>query len=177
MDEMPANTAAESDDAPEAADVEMVSEHEDGEPFDKDRALAKIRKVNAEAAALRKRLKELEPLAEKAQELEDANKSDTEKLTERLSAAEKRAAEAEAKLLRLEVAQEKGLTLAQAQRLVGTTKEELLADADELLSAFGATQPKTPPAKAPREALKGGGLPADEPEDSIEAILNRIPRG
>ena len=40
--------------------------------------------------------------------------------------------------LRLQVAIEKGLNTAQLKRLIGNTKEELLADADELLNSFGS---------------------------------------
>lgn len=40
--------------------------------------------------------------------------------------------------LRLTVAIEKGLNSAQLKRLIGNTKEELLADADELLKSFGS---------------------------------------
>lgn len=40
--------------------------------------------------------------------------------------------------LRLQVAIEKGLNTAQLKRLIGNTKEELMADADELLSSFGS---------------------------------------
>lgn len=40
--------------------------------------------------------------------------------------------------LRLQVAIEKGLNTAQLKRLIGNTKEELEADADELLSSFGS---------------------------------------
>jgi hypothetical protein len=41
--------------------------------------------------------------------------------------------------LKLEVALDKGLTLVQAKRLLGTTKEELEQDADELVASFGGT--------------------------------------
>lgn len=60
--------------------------------FDAKRAEAKIRKANNEAANLRKRLKELEPLANEAQQLRDANKTETEKLQGQLETAEKRIA-------------------------------------------------------------------------------------
>lgn len=66
----------------------------DEEPFDADRARKAINKKNAENKSLRDRLKELEPLAQKAQELEDAQKSETERLGEQLSAAQERAAKA-----------------------------------------------------------------------------------
>lgn len=48
-----------------------------------------------------------------------------------------RAKTAEAKVLRYEVAAKKDLPLAWAARLQGETKDELLADADELLAAIG----------------------------------------
>lgn len=137
--------------APEAPDV-------DDEPYDRKRAEAKIAKVNREAAALRERLKELEPFAAKAKELEEAQKSEAERNTEKLTAAERRAIAAEEALLRRDVADEKGLTPAQAKRLVGKTREELLADADDFIAALpvasaAATQ------RTPVEALRPGALP------------------
>lgn len=66
----------------------------------------------------------------------DSSKTDQQKLMERIEAAEKKAAAAEARQLRAEVAQERGLTPAQAKRLAGSTREELEADADDLLEAF-----------------------------------------
>lgn len=147
------------------------------EPFDADRAKAKIAKANSEAANLRKRLKELEPLALKAKELEDASKSESEKLTERLTAAEKRAQEAELRALRVEVAAEHGLTPAQARRLVGTTKEELDADAAELLETFGSRKPGAPSSR-PRERLAGGTDPNDEPQETNpEKLAAMVSRG
>lgn len=123
-------TETQPDAAPEA------TESNEPEPFDADRAQAKIKKANQEAANLRARLKELEPLAAKAKELEEAGRSDLEKLTSRAEQAEQRATSSEARALRLEVAFEKGLTPAQAKRLVGGSREELEADADEILRDF-----------------------------------------
>lgn len=152
----------------EAQEAEETTAEEAKEPFDQERALAKIRKANQEAEGLRKRLKDLEPLAAKAKELEDANKSDNEKLTERLTSAEKAAASASAELLRLRVGLRKGLTEKQAKRLVGETEEDLEADADDLLDSFAAKKdPETPkvPTK-PKERLRGGGEPNEEPEET-----------
>ncbi|MET0887289.1 MAG: hypothetical protein ABWX92_12665, partial [Mycetocola sp.] len=87
-------------------------------------------------AALRKANKEAETLRLKLQEFEDRDKTEAQKLADRADAAEKRAAEVEGRALRLEVAAEKGLTPAQAKRLVGSTREELESDADELLTTF-----------------------------------------
>lgn len=91
-------------------------------------------------AALRKANKEAETLRLKLQEFEDRDKTEAQKLTERADAAERRAVEVEGRALRLEVAAEKGLTPAQAKRLVGATREELEADADELLTTFKPAQ-------------------------------------
>lgn len=69
-------------------------------------------------------------------EIEDANKSEAEKILEERDRllAERNALQLEQ--LRREVAEEKGLTPAQARRLVGATREELEADADDVLEAF-----------------------------------------
>lgn len=80
--------------------------------------------------------KDLQAKAAKFDELDQASKSEQERLTERLTAAETRAAELEQRSIRLEVASENGLTPAQAKRLVGATREELEADAKELLATF-----------------------------------------
>lgn len=93
-------------------------------------------------------------------------KTEYELLSERLVEQEKAITEqrdeaAKERLLRirLEVAQEKGLTKAQAARLTGTTAEELAADADELLSLFPAPVVVTPPAVDPK-------APAPKPDPS-----------
>ncbi|WP_053170556.1 hypothetical protein [Streptomyces sp. SBT349] len=151
-----------------------------GDPGKK--ALAEERAARRDAEKSRKeleaRLKELEPLAAEAQKAKEARKSETEKLTERASAAEQRAAEAEQRLLRAEVASDKGLTQAQARRLVGATREELEADADELLATFGG-KPETdkPKAKTPVERLKPGATPASDagPADMNAWMRRRTP--
>lgn len=109
--------------------------------------------------------------ARRLQEIEDAKKSELEKLTEAQTAAERRAAEAEQRALRLEVAAEKGLTPAQAKRLVGATKEELEADADELLASFlppsdGTGETDTDLPRRPRERLRAGATSVTEPEET-----------
>jgi len=78
-------------------------------------------------------------------ELEDAGKSADEKERERVANLEKSdrdkesaIAERDAKLLRYEIAADKGLDLKAALRLQGSTREELEADADEFSKSFGS---------------------------------------
>jgi len=158
----------DADDSPEEKpEVDKVED-----TFDAERAKAKIAKANQEALNLRKRLKELEPLALKAKELEDANKSETEKLSEDRDGHKGRADKAEASLRKLTAAFDaapEGATPAQirqvAKRLTGDTDEELQADAEELFELVGAKgKPKVP--VKPTEALKGGGDPDEAPEET-----------
>jgi len=164
----PETPATGGDPAPDPEPTEL------GDPGKK--ALTEERQARREADRQRKeleaRLKELEPLAAEAAKLREAKKSEAEKLTEKLGAAEKRAAEAEQRLLRSEVAAEKGLTAAQARRLVGATREELEADADDLLASFG-TPPdggKSGKGRAAPERLRPGGMPNPKPPTLAEQI-------
>lgn len=89
--------------------------------------------------------KERDKLAARLQELEDREKTDAQKLTERAQAAEAEAAKASARLLRFEVASDKKLPAGWANRLQGSTKEELEADADALLKELGETRQRQSP--------------------------------
>jgi len=146
----------------------------------------------AEARKWERRAKENMEAARRLREAEEAEKTELQKMAERAEAAEKRAAEAEGRLLRLEVAQAKGLTAAQAKRLTGSTREELEADADELLEAFGAkkAEPKEgdgdegeakPDESAgaaifgrPKERLTPGAAPDHEPEKTPDQLADEV---
>lgn len=143
------------------------------------KALDEERKARRDAEA---RLKEIEPLAKKAQELEDAKKSETEKLTEQLTNAQKEAEKANLSVLRMEVALDKapeGMSITQvrklAKRLDGSTREELESDADELFEDFSEEETEEPQGSGrPKEKLTpGASSDADEAVD-YEAIANRI---
>lgn len=169
----------EAAEAPEAVGTDVAQDSgPPEESFDPDRAKAKISKANAEAASLRKRLREAEEYKQKWEELENSKKSEIERATDKLTKAEQRALEAEQRAFRMEVALEKGLTTAQAKRLVGNTKEELLADADDLLASFAPKTSEAPslPEK-PREVLRGGGDPTEPPEETnprkLAALIQR----
>ena len=139
--------------APEADEskVEDVTEDDDGaddegEQVDTSKLLERLRKKNSENQALRKRTKDAE---EKAQNATDA---------------EQRAKALEAENLRYKVALDNGIPAAIAQRLIGTTEEELLADAQTLMEQFGV---KAPPSQRPREKApqKIGNTPPDTETD------------
>lgn len=149
------------------------------EEFDVDRAKAKIAKANAEARNLRERLKAAEEKAKRFDEIEDAERSEVERLTKQLAEMQEKAQEADLRAMRAEVAQEKGLTAAQAKRLVGGSLEELAADADELLETFMPQEGTggTPPSGKPVEALRSGGDPTEEPIELDPARLaESVPR-
>lgn len=114
-----------------------------------------------EKRAAEKRAADLEA---RLKEIEDRDKTEAERALARAEAAEKAAEAAEMRAIRLEIAAEKGLTPAQAKRLVGTTREELEADASELLETFKPAAPpsdETPAAVADSLDLgTRGGAPA-----------------
>lgn len=135
------------------------------------RALEAERKARRAAES---RAKELEA---KVKEAEDAEKTELEKLQGQVADLTKKAEAAEAKADRFEVAAAKGLSLAQARRLVGSTKEELEADADALRADLGLknkddekdekeTEKETPqderPVGRPKEELRSGASTSDE---------------
>jgi len=107
----------------------------------------------AERDARKAAEKELARYRKAEQDRAEQDKTEAEKR----AAAEQRAAEAELRATRLEVAHEKGLTPAQAKRLVGTTREELEADADEILRDFPVAPAKpAAPKPDPSQGARGG---------------------
>lgn len=125
------------------------------------RALTEIRSELKAAKA------ELAKFRKAEQDKADADKSEAEKRT----AAEQRAEAAELRATRLEVAHEKGLTPAQAKRLVGTTREELEADADEILRDFPVA-PAKPAAPKPDPSQGAKGETRTRAKSLTEAIAN-----
>jgi hypothetical protein len=117
--------------------------------------------------------------AKRLAEIEDSKKSEIERAVEAQRAAEQRAVESEQRAMRLEVAAAKGLTPAQAKRLVGTTPEELEADAEELLASFKIEdeEDRAELPRRPRERLRAGTGPAAEPEETDpRKLVANLPR-
>lgn len=95
----------------------------------------------------------LKQKASKLDDIEQANKTELQREKEAREAAEKRAEQAEFTALRSEVARSKGVP---SGSLTGTTKEELEASADELISWRDAQKPAA--TKKTATATSGGGL-------------------
>lgn len=110
-----------------------------------------------ERKAARDAVKRASAAEKRAKELEDATKDDATKAAEAAEAASKRADAAEARLLRFEVAAEKGLSLKDARRLVGSTREELEADADEWIKDHPPAKGSTPDPDQGRGSNGNGG--------------------
>jgi hypothetical protein len=113
------------------------------EPEGKTLTQEQIDKIVENRLAREREKQQTERDAEK-QKLEDEKKSAEQKLLDRIAALEEAAKKTEKDLtesqlesLRLRVAQAKGLSESQANRLQGSTKEELEADADDLIETFG----------------------------------------
>lgn len=102
-----------------------------GDPWaDPKAARHEIERLRRESAGYRTQVREFE----------EANKTDLEKATGRVTVLEGELTTAQQQAARYEVAMAKGLTLDQAKRLVGATKEELEADADQLRKDLGVDQ-------------------------------------
>lgn len=130
-------SAKDDDDNPNADD----NDNDDSSSGSGDEPLGDSgkRALNRERAARRKAEQDLKDAREELKEVradQDASKSDMEKVLAKVDGLEKRAVEAERKALVAEVSTAKGLSPAQAKRLQGSTRDELEADADELLDAF-----------------------------------------
>jgi len=136
--------------------------------FDPDKAWRLLENVRGDVAKLKT---ERDSLAAKLQEHDDKDKSEAQKLQERAEAAEQKLAAAERNAMVASVALKKGLTEAQAKRLIGTTVEELEADADELLATFTPEPGQEPVPGRPRERLRPGAAPSAEPEETDPAKL------
>jgi len=134
----------------------------------------------------RKHEKSYKDASSRLRQYEDASKSDLERWEERATTAESRAGTAEAKAKALEIAIERApehATLAQvravAKRVRGEDDEALERDADELFEllapAPSESKPKTP--ARPKERLKGGLDPSEEPDETDpRKLAAQLPR-
>jgi hypothetical protein len=106
------DTGSDGENDGTSGDEVQETETSDGDEdkFDAERAKAKIRSANNEAANLRKRLKalekqnsELKPLAEKARKAEQENMTEVERLRAEIAERDKRAAQAASRAVKSEI--------------------------------------------------------------------------
>lgn len=116
-------------------------------------------------------VKALRPAAQKLADLEESQKSELEKAQARADAAEKKALETELAALRASVALEKGLTPSQAKRLVGSSREDLEADADELLADLKNITPGAAPS-AEGQGKQGDAVGQTKQITSLDELKN-----
>ena len=123
---------------------------------------------------------------EKLRAAQDSSKSDMDKLKESIAELNKRAERAEREALVAKVAQAKKLPAAIANRLSGSTQEELEEDADTLIKELGLADKDEPDDKSPdepeprrglgrpKEALKPGASNEGDDTPDYEKIAERI---
>lgn len=125
-----------------------------------------VRRLRSEAAKYRTAAKEAAEKASKYDEYVASQKSEQEKLAESLDATTRERDSLKHELLRLKVAQAKQLPSSLVDRLRGDTEEEMLEDADALLSGLKESFA----AKKPSVDQTGAGLvgEAKAPSDPLE---------
>jgi len=136
---MPDSTETDPAEQIEAAAVTTTTETTPTDEALGDGGKAALVKERAAARAAEKRAAEAEA---RIKEFEDRDKSEAQKLAEERDALKAERDSLAQSTLRRDVADEKGLTPAQAKRLVGTTREELEADAEAILIDFPITAAK-----------------------------------
>lgn len=138
------------------------------------------RALDAERKARRTAEKELKELRARVQEIEDGEKSEVEKLQAQVASLTKQADAAQAKADRFEVAAAKGLSLAQARRLVGATKDELEDDADAMRAELGLDkeeekdEEKPKGEGRPKENLRAGASNEEDEEPDAGKIADSL---
>jgi hypothetical protein len=157
MPETTDTTTTETETVP-ALEVETSTEPTDTtDEVAKWKALARQNEARAKANA---------DAARKLAEIEDSNKSELEKERERANEALTQLEQMRIESDRNSVALAKGLTPTQAKRLMGATREEMEADADELLIDLKAARPSAA-ASADGQGRQG------EPVGSAKQITSR----
>jgi hypothetical protein len=135
--EQPAEVPAQEAEAPKPADIDWKTKAREWE----------------------RRAKDNKAAADRLAAIEEASKTEAQKLAERAEKAERELAAAQSASLRSEIALTKGLTPSQAKRLIGDTREELEADADQLLADLGAASAPRSPRPDPNQGRSPGSGP------------------
>ncbi len=138
-----------------------------------DAARAEIEKLRRENASWRTQVRDLKPLADKAKELDEATKSEVQKALDRAAQAEQAAQAAQLESARLRAASKHGLTEAQARRLVGSTAEELEADAQEFAKELATGTNGGRKTADLKQGARGPATPDQDPNAWIRRAAGR----
>lgn len=110
------------------------------EVFDQERAMATIKAQREKEKELKAQLKDYERLKADEQKRVEAQMTEAEKLNKQVAELTARNAEMALGILRRDVVSEIGLPAIFVDRLKGNTREEMLADAQELLKTIPQNQ-------------------------------------
>lgn len=166
-DEKPVTTQGDGEKA-------AVTETEPKTPETKTFDAEYVSKLRAEAAKYRTEAKTLAEKAKHWDEHSESQKSELTKAQEAAAAAQKALEEAKAEAMRSKVAAAKGLPQSIADRLRGSTLEEMEADADSVLAEINS---KYVVKAAPSKADTGAGVTGKTvdyesmtPKELVEAV-------
>lgn len=148
------------------------------------RALTAMKEQRKAARAERDRAKqELADLRSKLDKYESANKSELQRLIEERDTLKAELGKVSSTAKRRDIAEELAPEHATAkqirmvsQYLRGSTDEELEASAEELFAHFAPEPQKARTPQKPRERLRGGGEPDEEPEEADARKLAELIR-
>lgn len=152
---------AQSTEAPVTSQTPNPAE----EVFDKERAMATINALREIEKQAKKNEKELARLKAEEAKRADAELSETEKLRKQAAELQAERDKLALDLIRRDVIAETGLPPVLADRLKGVSKEEMLADAQELLKVLPPkqeTQQTQNPRVNPTNPGAGGNQISDE---------------
>lgn len=160
----------EGGDPPEAGQQSKAPWEKRGEEFDAEKAKTYIASLTSERdreAAARKAAEA------KVKEHDDSKLSETDKLTRELEQQRTTAADKARTVDRYEVAEEVGLPLTWARRLVGDDRDALLADAKAMKADLDEKSKPGTPKPDPSQGGGGGGKAASSVSAAKEEYLER----
>lgn len=134
---------------------------------------AKAREWEKRAKQNMARISELEPKAKQFETLEAASKSELERAQEQAQALQQELASTQRQALVASVALDKGLPANLARRLQGDTRDDLEADADDLLAQFpqqSSSEPRAPRVD-PSQGSSSNGRTATDPAQQFASII------
>lgn len=185
---------------PKIEDWKAPWEKNEGDEIDAEKAkvftyslLQREEKALNEAASAKKALETVQAEKDALQKTIDdkarEGESESDRMKREIAELQKRLDEKpkgdDIETIRLRVALDKGLTLSQAKRLVGTTEEEILADVEELLKDLAPKNDKekdddddddTPVRRTPRRVSNPLDPDDRAPKFDVDKAVDLIPR-